>query len=366
MATAGSVGPPLRWDMLAGVGGVGAGMFFALEGQATLGRNESRGGRLLDVRDYCKLHIISHYFAVLCGAGSPGGPRVLPVGLVGDDDAGRRLLEEMKLAGMDISMMRAMPDRPTLLSVCFQYPDGSGGNITTTNSAASELSAADVDAARQELAWAGPRGVVLAAPEAPLAARLRLLEIATECGAFRAAAIASAEADQARDMGLLAKVDLLAMNEDEAAAVVGQPADPEGPGHLLDKLADNLRTLQPTMQIVVSAGSAGAYALGQGDWQFCPSLRVQVASTAGAGDALLGGTLSGLCMNLPLTDGADAPLGGREIRSALDLGVLLAAMTVTSPHTIHPGVGGDSLLAFAAQNHVAVPACLAALMRGSR
>ena len=43
-----------------GVGGIGSGVFFALDGNHTLGREESRGGRFLDRRDYCKLHIVSH------------------------------------------------------------------------------------------------------------------------------------------------------------------------------------------------------------------------------------------------------------------------------------------------------------------
>ncbi|HHN46100.1 MAG TPA: hypothetical protein ENN09_01545, partial [Planctomycetes bacterium] len=90
-----------RYDLMTGVGGIGSGIFFRLEGSHTLGRNESRPAKLLDARDYCKLHIIAHYAAVLAGAGAPDGMRVLPVGKVGDDDAGRRLVAEMRAAGMD-------------------------------------------------------------------------------------------------------------------------------------------------------------------------------------------------------------------------------------------------------------------------
>ena len=58
-----------QYQGLIGVGGIGSGCFFALEGNHTMGRNESRPGRSLDVRDYCKLHIITHYVAKLLGAG---------------------------------------------------------------------------------------------------------------------------------------------------------------------------------------------------------------------------------------------------------------------------------------------------------
>ena len=133
---------PLAYERLVGVGGIGTGLFFALEGAHDLGRDESRPARLLDVRDYCKLHIVAHYPAVLLGARAEGVPfHVLPVGAVGADEAGRRLRDEMSAAGMDVRFVRDVPGRPTLLSVCFQYPDGSGGNITTSDSAAATLPA---------------------------------------------------------------------------------------------------------------------------------------------------------------------------------------------------------------------------------
>ena len=66
-------GTPVYRRMIA-IGGIGSGIFFALDGNHTLGRDESRLGRLLDIRDYCKLHIISHYVARLLGAGAGSAP----------------------------------------------------------------------------------------------------------------------------------------------------------------------------------------------------------------------------------------------------------------------------------------------------
>lgn len=134
------------YHRLVGVGGIGTGLFFALEGQHTLGRNESRPARLLNIRDYCKLHIITHYISVLLGAKPAGSPfHIVPVGKVGRDEAGRRMIAEMAAAGMDTRHVESIADQPTLFSVCFQYPDGSGGNITTSVSAASALTCPDVD-----------------------------------------------------------------------------------------------------------------------------------------------------------------------------------------------------------------------------
>jgi len=203
VTAAGDAGPRRRYDRIVGVGGIGAGLFFALEGSHELGRDESRPARLLDIRDYCKLHIVAHYPAALLGARPTGRPfHVVPVGAVGADETGRRLREEMEAVGMDTALVRVAPQRPTLLSVCFQYPDGSGGNITTSNSAAAALRPEDLDGVAGLL---DARTVALALPEVPLDVRHALLRRAGEAGALRVAALASAEVAAARRRRLLGK-----------------------------------------------------------------------------------------------------------------------------------------------------------------
>ena len=342
-------GPGSRFRRLVGVGGIGAGVVFSLEGDHDLGRNESRPGRLLDVRDYCKLHIIAHYPAVLLGARPGGLPfHVVPVGKVGDDETGQRLLREMGEAGMDLRFVRAVPGRPTLQSVCFQYPDGSGGNITTTDSAASALTAADVEEAAALL---DEGTIALAAPEVPLVARARLLEEATRRGAFRAATLTSAEAAAVRASGLLAHVELLALNEDEASALGGVRFDPADPRPCLEACAA-LRS-GPPPQVVVSAGRRGAFALAEGRLESRPAARVPVKSTAGAGDALLGGILTGLAAGAPFGD-------------AFTLGMCAAAFSVGSPHTIPEGLSLDALAVFAREHRVELPSALGRLVLEAR
>jgi hypothetical protein len=110
-----------------GIGGIGAGIVYALQGNHELGRNESRLGDLLDSRDYCKLHIVLHYIARLMGSTPGSGSfRVWPVGVVGEDATGDRILSEMSHAGIDTRFVRTDPVLKTLSSVCFVYPDGSG------------------------------------------------------------------------------------------------------------------------------------------------------------------------------------------------------------------------------------------------
>jgi sugar/nucleoside kinase (ribokinase family) len=339
---------------LVGVGGIGTGTFFALEGAHDLGRNESRAARLLDVRDYCKLHIIAHYPAVLLGAQPGGEPfHVVPVGKLGQDDPGRRLRREMEDAGMDLRLVGEVADRPTLQSVCFQYPDGSGGNVTTLDSAAATLTTADVAAGAALL---HPQAIALAAPEAPLEARHDLLRLAGRQGALRVAGLASAEIPAAHRLGFFADVDLITLNQDEAAGLAQIPFDLGSPEPLLDACSQQLTAAQSGIRIVVTAGRNGAFGFEGGRWTHVPALPVSVVSTAGAGDALLGGVLTALAIGLPFTAPGPSRLSpDRLIASALEFGVLLSAFKVTSPHTIHPEADLDHLATFAQRQGMALP-----------
>jgi ribokinase len=315
---------------LVGVGGIGSGMFLALEGDRSLGRNESRAGRLLDVRDYCKLHTVTHHVATLLGARPSGEPfHVVPVGAVGDDEAGGRLVEEMAAIGMDVRHVRSISDRPTLFSVCFQYPDGDGGNITTIDSAAAMVTVEDVDAVLDLL---GPDTIALAAPEVPLEPRRRLLELAGDRGALRAASFTSLELSETRSREMLDLVDVLAMNVHEASIVAGVELDPSDPRAFLERCRSAVGAGTRPVRIVVSVGRDGAYAIEGERWRHRPGPAVEVASTAGAGDALFAGILAALAGGVPLVGDSDPP----ALDDALGLGVLLAGLNVTSPHTIHP------------------------------
>jgi sugar/nucleoside kinase (ribokinase family) len=336
------------YERLIGVGGVGTGVFFKLAGDQTLGRNESRAGELLDVRDYCKLHIVIHYVARLLGAGKNGsGFEILPLAKVGNDAPARFVMQEMQEVGIDTRFIETLPDKPTLFSVCFQYPDGAGGNLTTNNSAAAELSDKDLDKVIKLWGGDGKRTIALSVPEAPLSTRQHFLRVAHEAGALCVASFVSAELAEARESGMLQILDLLAVNESEAAEMLGSFFSGDDPESIAKDCLAFLSRACPDLHLIVSLGRRGVLAFANNNWNFCPAPVVAVASTAGAGDALLGGVISGIAAGLPLlrprtgkTD--DAPLG-----SALDLAVVLASYTVTSPHTIHPLACLDTLIDFA-------------------
>ncbi len=247
-----------------GIGGIGSGIMYSLHGEHDLGRNESRLGELLDSRDYCKLHILEHYIARLMGSDrAPGSFRVLPIGVVGNDAIGTQILTEMSDAGLDMQFVRSDPALKTLFSVCFIYPDGSGGNITSSNSAARALSADDLRAASSCMKAAGPRAVALCVPEVPLELRQQFLELATHCGNYRVCSFVLGDIEGALRMGLIALTDLLSLNQEEASALFSG-----GSGHILDEeiLAESAArytATHPSLRMVISVGPKGAYGFEQ-------------------------------------------------------------------------------------------------------
>ena len=338
---------------LVGVGGLGTGMFFALEGDHTLGRNESRLGSLLDVRDYCKLHIVTHYVAKLLGA-SQGQFPIVPVGKVGDDAAGAFVLREMRAVGIDTRFVEVVAGKPTLFSVCFQYPDSSGGNITTGNSAAAELSEQDIERAEALFQSVGPRTIALLVPEVPLARRQHFLGVARQKGAFSAASFVSGEIADAKRWGMFDQLNLVSLNEEEAGEVVGEAFPPGSLEVFLDRLLRLVASTYPQLGVVMSAGKNGAYFIDRSGWSHSPSPRVDVASTAGAGDCLLGGVLAAMAAGISLPRARRRPATQPVLEDALDFGVLLASYKVSSLHTIHPDASVGELLRFAEQLGISV------------
>ncbi len=336
----------LRYRAMIGTGGIGSGVFFQLNGNHTLGREESRGGRFLDRQDYCKLHIISHYVQTLLGPVF----ETIPLGKVGDDEVGAKLLSEMGEAGMNTRYVAKSPGDPTLYSFCFIYPDGSGGNLTTDDSASSKVDADLIEKAALEFTLHQDRGIALAAPEVPLEARAALLELGTKHGFFRAASFTTEELPIAINTGLLEKLDLLAINVSEAAAAAGlSVSEYDAAGDIVEQAVDRLSKINSRLLLSLTAGAQGSWSWDGASLAHVPKCDAPVASTAGAGDAYLSGLLVGLAAGLSFGD-------------AHELAALVAGLSITSPHTINKQINRQSLYTFAKESKRSFPDSVNALL----
>lgn len=346
-------GGQLKYTHMIGTGGIGSGIFFKLDGNHTLGRNESRSGILEPYRDYCKLHIISHYIAVLLKAGSESGFNVYPIGKVGMDDVGRNLIKEMENAGMSIRYISTVMDARTLFSVCFQYPDSTGGNITTSNSASSRITSQDIDDFFKSIEPCSKRELILAVPEVPVKTRVRLLEYGRCRGSLNVSSLLSSEVEEFKDLGGFELSDLISINIDEATAISGYTGKIALTEKIVRSCIDVLAAANPRILLTITDGPNCSYCWENGYLERIPPLKTTAVGTGGAGDAFLSGTITGLCCGLPFTKGRnDGYFSETPLQSAVELGTLLASLSVNSTDTIHPNADAEMLFKYAQKNKV--------------
>ena len=319
----------LLYSGIIGTGGIGSGKLFALNGNETLGREESRSGHFLDVKDYCKQHIILHYIKVLLGYDF----LVLPVGKIGDDEIGHTLFREMSETGFVMDRVEIVKKLSTLFSFCFYYPDGSGGNLTTDNSACLQVDKNYIEKAEPDIQKLGKTGIVMAAPEVPLEAREKLLELGKKHGLFCTASFTTEEISYALDIGTINNTDLLAINIDEANAVAGSVINKTDATSIVQTAVQKLHSCNKNIFISVTNGKDGSWCWDGHKLKSFPAVKTEAVSTAGAGDAFFSGIICGLSIGLHLFD-------------AQQLASLLAGLSVTSCDTIHKGADRQLLQKF--------------------
>lgn len=332
-------------DVLIGTGGLGTGIFFALEGEETVGREESRGGYLLDSRDYGKLHIVCHYVSALLSAGF----LVVPIGRVGRDPAGQSVRRDLDEAGVDTSHVSVDPARPTMFSVCFTYPSGEGGNLTALNSASSQVSGTEIEAAQPLFQRFRGRGIALAVPEVPMAARATLLRQAGEYGFLRVGSFVTTELRTGAADALLSQLDVLAINRDEAAALAG--CDPAAsPDSVVEAAAKVARYRYPQLSLVVTAGRDGSWVWDGRELTRDHGIETHSRNAAGAGDAHLGGVIAGLAAGIGLAE-------------ANSFATIVSALKVRSPDTISADLDVAAVITAAAAAGRTIPAPLLRRLR---
>lgn len=221
------------------------------------------------------------------------GADVALLGAVGDDTYGRLLLGSLRAAGVDTGLVRTS-DRPTGIAYITVTPDGEN-SILVSPGANSSLEPADVEAV-----FDGVR-VMVASLEVPLPTVEHAVAKAAEQGVKVLLNLSPAAKLSA---GTLAKLDVLLVNEHEAAWLTGPDADFR---QLLD--------LGPRAA-VVTLGAAGAVVVEAGSVAEVASPKVEAVDSTGAGDAFAG------ALAASLADGAD-------LVSAAKHAVRVAAFSVT-------------------------------------
>jgi ribokinase len=211
------------------------------------------------------------------------GATVAFVGCVGEDDAGRAMCANLRAAGVDTRHVRATDRAPT--GAAYISVDEHGENaIVVVPGANGELGAADIAAAGEVIAGAAIAVTQLEIPDSAVAAVV---------GSARRVLLNAAPA-RSVPRALLARVDVLVVNESEAALV---PPDFRG-------------------ALVRTLGAGGASWHADGEHGVVRAPRVEVVDTTGAGDAFVGALAATLA-------------GGASLAAAVGSAVTVASRATT-------------------------------------
>jgi ribokinase len=200
------------------------------------------------------------------------GAAVALVGAVGDDAFGSDRRRELAGDGIDLEAVRQIDDMASGVALITVEREGEN-RIAYVPGATLTI---DGDQVRAAIERFRPR-VYLQPNEVPADAAEAGLDAARSSGAIT---ILNAAPDPEATKPLLANVDVLVVNEVEAAALLGRKAD----------LADMTKALsrETGTSVVLTAGSNGAFGYRDGQSLHYPAPRVTVVDTTGAGDTFCG------------------------------------------------------------------------------
>jgi ribokinase len=237
-------------------------------------------------------------------AAARSGAAVAMLGAVGDDDFGRQRIEDLKRGGIDagdVAVVSGVASGVALIVV----EEATGQNrIAYVPGATATVTAEQASRAVERLR---PR-VVLATLELPAATLATLFAAARAAGAT---ILLNATPEAAAGRDLVRDVDVLIVNETEAADLLGYPVTASNGG----EAALALTRFGPA-SVAVTLGAAGAVVAHGGAVSTIAAPAVQVVDTTGAGDAFCG------ALAARLAEGAD-------LTAAAGVGVIAGSLATT-------------------------------------
>jgi ribokinase len=215
--------------------------------------------------------------------------KVAMIGRVGDDDQGQKLLDVLKMEGVDVSGV--VTDRHAATGLAVITLDTQGENSIVVSPGANRN--VDVTQIRTHAPAIGSATVVLAQLEIPLETVSEVAAITSGTFVLNPAPAHTLPED------LLARVNVLLPNRGELAIVAGD----DEPGDADDAI-DLARTVEGPGAVVVTLGQEGAVVIEGAEATHIPAPDVDAIDATGAGDAFCGALAQALTLGIPLVEAA--------------------------------------------------------------
>jgi ribokinase len=245
-----------------------------------------------------------------CAAAKLGGKTAM-LGMVGDDTAGRTLMDSLRLAGVDVSAVAATDQAPTGTAII--QVDRSGGNCIVVIPGANAFCGKSHIEARRDLIKS--HDIVLLQMEIPPDATFAAAELAAGYG--KTVILNPAPAPGAIPDAVFAYLDYLIPNETELEKLSGLPVADAGSA----RAAARRLFGRGVKNLLVTLGSQGALLIGgggAGPILSSPAPKVAAIDSTAAGDTFVGAFAVALSEAMPLD-------------AALSFANRAAAISVTRP-----------------------------------
>jgi len=236
-------------------------------------------------------------------AAARAGGKVTMVGRLGSDGFAEVLRKQLEQDSIDTSHIVNLPDAPT--GVAFINVDNSAQNtIIVSSGANARLMPEDVN----EDVFQGAKALILQL-EVPLETVFRAAKLARAAGAKVILNVAPAQKLSAEQLAL---IDVLIVNENEAALLTDLPTDQvsQQPEQAAKQLADAVPT------VILTLGAAGALWCEGAQTGLVSGFAVEAVDTTAAGDAFVGAF-------------AVAYGGGQDVASAVRFANAAGALAAT-------------------------------------
>ena len=208
-------------------------------------------------------------------AAARSGVATAMLGALGRDDFGRQRLADLEREAIDVADVAVVPGTPSGVALIVVEERSGQNRIAYVPGATATVMP---EQATRAVTRVRPR-VVLMTLELPRPTLLPLLDAARSIGAT---VLLNATPEAATGRELLPHVDVLIVNETEAADLLGRPLPPRGGATALE-----LTRLGPA-SAAVTLGEAGAVIAREGTTIEILAPSVEVLDTTGAGDAFCG------------------------------------------------------------------------------
>ncbi|WP_421656210.1 ribokinase [Leptothermofonsia sp. ETS-13] len=239
----------------------------------------------------------SHFFTTPGGKGanqavalSKLGIPTQMVGRVGDDAFGQELLEELRVAGVQIDSVLVDEEAHSGVAI-ITVADGGKNQIVGVLGANGRMNSEDVDRLVEILPEAD---ALLLQLEVPIAVVRAAARVAHEAGVRVILDPAPVPTTPITDLYPL--VDILVPNEVEASQLAGLPVNSPETAAIA---AQHLRQ-QGANTVIIKLGAQGVFCATADEIFFTPAFSVDAVDTVAAGDAFAGGLVAALVEGLPL------------------------------------------------------------------